>query len=48
MKHSIHKRAKFGCLPGDVSKSRKIAMLEGESTSLGAKTYRKDLKKSKS
>lgn len=34
----------MGCLPGDIHKSKKIAMLEGESTPV-AKSYRKDFQK---
>ena len=35
----------MGCLPGDVSKVKKAEMLEGKSSSLGAKSYRKDFQK---
>jgi hypothetical protein len=41
---SAHKRTKFRCLPGDVWKGVKIAMLEGESTPR-AKSYRKLIQK---
>jgi hypothetical protein len=45
MNKSRHKRAKMGCLPGDVSKGSKAKMLAGKSDSLGAKSYRKDFQK---
>lgn len=44
MNKSIYKQAKFGDLPGDISKSKKIKMLEGENTPC-AKLYRKDFHK---
>ena len=50
-----YKRAKFGCLPGDLSKRVKIAMLEGSTpievfpwqiiNDKCAKSYRKDFQK---
>jgi hypothetical protein len=44
MNKARHKRSKMGCLPGDLPKSKKIRMLEGEDTP-PAKTYRKDFQK---
>ncbi len=45
MMKSRHKRAKMGCLPGDISKGRKAKMLEGKDNSPAAKSYRKDFQK---
>jgi len=55
MNKSRHKRTKFGCQPGDLSKRVKIAMLEGNTpievfpwqtvNDKCAKTYRKDFQK---
>jgi hypothetical protein len=55
MKNSRHKRAKFGCLPGDLPKRVKIAMLEGNTpievfswqivNDKCGKSYRKDFQK---
>jgi len=55
MNKSRHKRAKFGDLPGDLSKSIKIAMLEGNTpieafpwqiiNDKCAKSYRKEFQK---
>lgn len=39
-----YKRNKMGCLPGDISKGKKIRMLEGENSTV-AKSYRKDFQK---
>lgn len=49
---SNYKRTKMGCLPGDISKQMKIAMLEGDVpiqvfewqtiSAAAAKSYRKD------
>jgi hypothetical protein len=35
----------MGCLPGDIYKTRKAAMLEGKDKRPCAKTYRKDFQK---
>jgi hypothetical protein len=40
-----YKRTKMGCLPGDISKGKKAAMLEGTDKSNCAKSYRKDFQK---
>jgi hypothetical protein len=45
MQKSRYKRDKMGCLPGDICKGRKIAMLEGKDKSKCAKTYKKDFQK---
>ena len=37
-----YKRSKFGCLPGDIAKSLKIAMLEGKIKKPVAKSYKRD------
>lgn len=44
MNKSRHKRNKMGCVPGDISKFRKIEMLE-KGNSECAKSYRKDFQK---
>lgn len=41
---SKYKRSKMGHLPGNISKGKKVAMLEGENTNV-AKSYRKDFQK---
>lgn len=53
--HSRHKRSKMGCLPGDIAKHFKIAMLEKDVpikvfdwqilTVKTAKSYRKDFQR---
>lgn len=41
MKNSLYKHTKMGELPGDISRSKKIEMLENPATSV-ARSYKKD------